>query len=144
MQVGDGVTVAYGVTASDVATGLMQSLKDIAGFDAGSSGSFSATPNLTQAQTSYLTGAIATTTTVATDLNATVAANGYVANRLTDATTQQTSMNTLYKGFASNIQDTNMADAATQLSLQQTQLQAALQVTATLNKLSLLNFLPNN
>ena len=144
VQVADGITVDYGVTASDVATGLMQSLKDIATFDAGSSGNFSATTNLTQAQTSYLTGAIATTTTVYSELNSAVAANGYVANRLTDAATQQSSMNTLYKGFASNIQDTNMADAATQLSLNQTQLQAALQVTASLNKLSLLNFLPSN
>ncbi len=142
MQVADGVTVSYGVTASDVGTSLMQALKDIAGFDAGGSGNFAATPNLTQAQTSYLTGAIATTTAVATDLNGTVAANGYVANRLSDAQTQQSSMDTLYKGFASNIQSTNMADAATQLSLNQTQLQAALQVTAGLNQLSLLNYLP--
>jgi flagellin-like hook-associated protein FlgL len=35
-----------------------------------------------------------------------------------------------------------MAQAATQLSLNQTQLQAALQVTAGLNQLSLLNYLP--
>ena len=142
VQVADGVSVSYGVTASDVGTGLLQQIKDIAAFDAGGSGNFSATPNLTQAQTSYLTGAIATATTVDSDLNGVVSANGYVANRLTDAQTQLTSMNTLYKGFASDIQDTNMADAATQLSLNQTQLQAALQVTATLNKLSLLNYLP--
>ncbi|MDB5734294.1 MAG: hypothetical protein JWP16_1905 [Alphaproteobacteria bacterium] len=142
VQVADGVTVSYGVTASDVGTGLMQQLKDIAAFDAGGTGNFSATANLTPAQSNYLTGAMATATTVDTDLNSAVSANGFVANRLTDAQTQQTSMNTLYKGFASNIQDTNMADAATQLSLNQTQLQAALQVTATLHQLSLLNYLP--
>jgi flagellar hook-associated protein 3 FlgL len=142
VQVADGISVSYGVTASDVGTGLMQQLKDIAAFDAGGTGNFSATTNLTQAQTNYLTGAIATATTVDSDLNGVVSANGFVANRLTDAQTQQTSMNTLYKGFASDIQDTNMADAATQLSLNQTQLQAALQVTAGLNKLSLLNYLP--
>ena len=56
-------------------------------------------------------------------------------------TTQQTSMSTLYKGFVSNIQDTDMATAATQLSLNQTALQAALQVTSTLNHLTLLNYL---
>ena len=53
-------------------------------------------------------------------------------------------MNTLYKSFTSNIQDTNMAQAATQLSLNQTQLQAALQVTSTLNQLTLLNYLPSS
>ena len=51
-------------------------------------------------------------------------------------------MSTLYSGFVSNIQDTNLATAATQLSLNQTALQAALQVTSTLNRLSLLNYLP--
>ena len=142
VQVADGVTVNYGVTASDVATGLMQALKDVADFDAGASGNFNAATSLTSAQNTFLTNAIGQVTNVATNLNSTVAANGYVANRLSDAQDQQASTNTLYKGFVSNIQDTNMAKAATQLSLNQTQLQAALQVTAGLNKLSLLNYLP--
>ena len=142
VQVADGVTVNYGVTASDVATGLMQALKDVADFDAGPSGNFSTATSLTSAQNTFLTNAIGQVTTVATDLNSSVAANGYVSNRLTDAQGQQVSTNTLYKGFVSNIQDTNMAKAATQLSLNQTQLQAALQVTAGLHQLSLLNYLP--
>ena len=141
VQVADGVNVSYGLTASDVATGLMQQLASIAQFDSGPSGNFAATTNLTQAQTSFLTGAITSTTSMASDLNAVQASNGYVSNRLTDATSRQTDMNTLYKNFASSIQDTNMADAATQLSLNQTQLQAALQVTAGLHQLSLLNYL---
>ena len=141
VQVADGVNVSYGLTASDIATGLMQQLASIAQFDSGSSGNFAATDNLTQAQTSFLTGAITSTTSMASDLNAVQASNGYVSNRLTDATSRQTDMNTLYKNFASSIQDTNMAAAATQLSLNQTQLQAALQVTAGLHQLSLLNYL---
>ena len=142
VQVADGVTVSYGLTASDVATGLMQALKDIADFDAGAGGNFNTATSLTAAQNTFLTNAIGQVTNVYTDLNATTAANGYVSNRLTDAQGQQSSMNTLYKGFVSDIQDTNMAQAATQLSLNQTQLQAALQVTAGLHQLSLLNYLP--
>jgi flagellar hook-associated protein 3 FlgL len=142
VQVADGVSVSYGLTASDVATGLMQALKDIADFDASGSGNLNAATSLTAAQNTFLTNAISQATNVYTGLNATAASNGYVSNRLTDAQDQQTSMNTLYKGFVSDIQDTNMAQAATQLSLSQTQLQAALQVTAGLNKLTLLNFLP--
>ncbi len=95
VQVADGVSVSYGVTASDAATGLMQALSDLAQFDAGSTGNFSATQNLTSAQNSYLTGSIASTATVDSDLNAVVAQNGYVYNRLTDAQTQQSSMGTL-------------------------------------------------
>jgi flagellar hook-associated protein 3 FlgL len=137
--VADGVTVSYGVTASDVATDLMQALKDIADFDASAGNSF--TTNLTAAQNTFLTGAIAQVADVARDLNGSTAANGYISNRLDDAQAQQTSMTTLYKGFVSNIQDTDMAKAATQLSLNQTQLQAALQVTAGLHQLSLLNYM---
>ena len=143
VQVADGETVTYGVTASDIGSSLMQSLRDIASFDAGGTGNFSGTPNLTAAQTRFLTGQIASTTRPwPTGINAASASNGYVYNRLQDAATQQTAMGTQYSGFISNIQDTNMAQAATQLSLNQTALQAALQVTSTLNQLSLLNYLP--
>jgi len=114
----------------------------VAKFDAGPSGNFNTANTLNAAQSTFLTSAISQVTTVATGLNATAASNGYVSNRLTDSQTQQASMTTLFKRFTSDIQDTNMADAATQLSLDQTQLQAALQVTAELHKLSLLNYLP--
>jgi flagellar hook-associated protein 3 FlgL len=142
VQVADGVSVTIGVTASDVGTGLMQALKDVAAFDAGTNGNFAATPNLTGAQASYLGGAIAGLGQVGSDLTAATAANGFVANRLADATAQQGAMDTLYSGFADKLQNTDMATAATQLSLNQVQLQAALQMTASLGQLSLLNYLP--
>lgn len=142
VQVADGVSVSYGITASDIGTGLMQALKAIADFDAGGAGNFNAASSLNAAQNTFLTNTIAQVTTVSTDLNATTASNGYVSNRLTDAQSQQDSLNTVYKKFTSDIQDTNMAEAATRLSLNQTQLQAALQVTAGLHQLSLLNYLP--
>jgi flagellar hook-associated protein 3 FlgL len=141
VQVADGQTVTYGITASDIGTGLMQELQSLAQFDQSANGNLNSATSLSSAQSTFLTGAISTASTAANNLNGATAANGYVANQLTDAQTQQSSMNTLYKGFASNIQDTNMAQAATQLSLNQTQLQAALQVTAGLHQLSLLNYL---
>ena len=120
----------------------MQAFKDIAGFDAGPTGNFAAGGGLSQAQDTFLTSTIASATQVATGLNNITAANGYVSNRLTDATAQQTAMNTLYSGFVDKIQGTDMAKAATQLSMNQTQLQAALAVTSSLNQISLLNYLP--
>jgi len=142
VQVADGVTVSYGMTASDIGADLMQALKDIANFDAGGTGNFNAATSLSAAQNTFLSNTIAQVTTASTNLNATTASNGYVSNRLTDAQSQQDSLNTVYKKFTSDIQDTNMAEAATRLSLNQTQLQAALQVTAGLHQLSLLNYLP--
>jgi flagellar hook-associated protein 3 FlgL len=114
----------------------------LAQFDQGPTGNLNSATSLSSAQNTFLTSAIPTAGSTADALTTATAANGYVANQLSDAQTQQSSMDTLYKGFISNIRDTNMADAATQLSLNQTQLQAALQVTAGLNKLSLLNYLP--
>jgi len=142
VQVADGQSVTFGITASDVGTGLMQALKDIAGFDAGASGNFNGSTSLSQAQNDFLSSQITSVGTVAVNLNTATAENGYAFNQLQSATTQQASMSTLYTGFINGIQKTNMAEAATQLSLNQTALQAVLQVTSSLNKLSLLNYLP--
>jgi flagellar hook-associated protein 3 FlgL len=142
VEVNDGVNVNFGITASGIATGLMQALKDIGNFDAGPTGNLNAATSLNSAQNSFLTGEISVASTVNNNLNQATAANGFVANQLSDAQSQQSAMDALFKGFASNIQDTDMAKAATQLSLNQTQLQAALQVTAGLHSLSLLNYLP--
>jgi flagellar hook-associated protein 3 FlgL len=141
VQVADGQTVSFGLTASDIGTGLMQSLKDIASFDAGSTGSFATSTNLSQAQNTFLSAQITSLGTMSAGINTVTAQNGNIYNQLQTATTQQSSMSTLYSGFVSNIQDTDMATAATQLSLNQTALQAALQVTSTLNNLTLLNYL---
>ncbi len=143
VQVADGHSISFGVTASDVGTGLMQALKDIATFDAGGSGNFDNASSLSGAQNSFLTSQIAATGTVQSGLTAITAQNGNVYNQLQSATAQQGSADTLYSSFIDKLQNTNMADAATQLSLNQTALQAALQVTATLNQLSLLNYMPN-
>jgi flagellar hook-associated protein 3 FlgL len=142
VQVADGQTVTFGITASDVGTGLMQALKDIAGFDAGPSGNLDGSASLSQAQNDFLTSQITSVGTVAVNLNTATAQNGYAYNQLQSASTQQDSMATLYTGFINNIQKTNMAEAATQLSLNQTALQAVLQVTSGLNQLTLLNYLP--
>ncbi len=112
VQVADGQTVTYGVTASDVGTGLMQELQSIASFDAGANGNFSGSPNLSQAQNTFLTNQIATTGTVANNLNTVTAQNGYAYTALTGAQSQQGSLKTLYAGFIDNIQNTNMANAA--------------------------------
>lgn len=142
VQVADGQSVTYGIGASTIGQGLMQALQDIANFDAGGSGNFTGSSSLSQAQNSFLTGQISSLSAVATTLNNATAANGGIYNQLQDAASHQKDMSTLYSGFISNVRDTNLADAATQLQLNQTALQAALQVTATLNQLTLLNYLP--
>ncbi len=139
--VGDGQSVQIGVLASDIGTSLLQTLKDLAGFDAGPSGTFAGSANLTQAQNTFLTGELPTAIGAASNINAAAAANGYIYNQLKDASDHQSSLSTLYKGFVSNIEDVDLPTAITKLNQNQVALQAALQVTAQLNQVSLLNFL---
>lgn len=140
VMVADGQSVQIGVLASDVGTQLMQTLKDIASFDAGPTGGFSA--ELSGAQSTFLSGEVSTAQAATQSLNLATASNGNTYARLTDAADQQDAMSTLYKGFVSNIEDVDMGTAITNLNQSQVALQAALQVTAQLGQISLLNYLP--
>lgn len=139
VMVGDGQSVKVGMLASDIGTGLMKTLKDLADFNAGSTGNFA--DGLTDAQSSFLSGEITTATTAASQVNNASAANGNIYSQLKDASANQKTMSTLFKGFMSNIEEVDMPTAITELNQNQVALQAALQVTAQLNQVSLLNYL---
>lgn len=66
---------------------------------------------------------------------------GGYANRVDRETLAVEDRNVLDATLLSQLQDTDFAQAATQLSLLQTQLQAAMQTTASVTQLSLLNYL---
>ena len=137
VQVGTNETVQVGVLASDVGTQLMQSLQDIANSNAGSNFG----TQLTSTQSTFLSGEIVNAQTAAQTINDASGSNGEVYQQLQSAVTSQQSMSTLYQGFASDIQNVDMATASTNLSENQTALQAALEVTAQMGQLSLLNYL---
>jgi flagellar hook-associated protein 3 FlgL len=140
VRTSDGEQVGYGVLASDIGTQLLQTIQDVANFNAGPSGSFSGT--LTQAQSDFLSNSITSATSAQTTVNNAAASNGYVYNRLTDASDQQNSLSTLYTGFVSDLEDVDMGEAVTRLNQNQVALQAALQVASQLSQVSLLNYLP--
>lgn len=140
--VADGQTVQLGILASDIGTGLMQTLKDIATFDAGPNGNFAASNTLSTAQGNFLTAEIPASINAANAVNSVAASNGFVYNQLQDLVTHQQALETLYKGFLSNVQDVDMPTAITQLNQDQTALQAAEKVASQLGQISLLNYLP--
>jgi flagellar hook-associated protein 3 FlgL len=142
VMVADGQSVQIGVLASDIGTQLMQTLKDVASFAAGPNGNFGT--QLTTAQSDFLSGEISVAQTAAHGLNDATGANGFTNNQLTDASDHQQALSALYTGFVSNIENVDMPTAISQLNQDQTALQAALQVTAQLGKISLLNYLPVN
>ncbi len=140
--VGDGQTQQIGVLASNVGTDLMSALNTLYQLDT-PPGSLSA--GLTNTQTDALTStALPAATTAVTKLNAATAANGDAYKNIQNAITNQTAVSNLYTGFVSDIEDVDMAQAITKLNSNQTALQAALQVTSQLGKLTLLNYLPTS
>ncbi len=141
VAVGDGQTVQLGVLASDAGAGLMQTLKDIASFDAGPTGNFAGSATLTKPQSDFLTAELPTAISAAQSINTVAAGNGFVFNQLKDAADHQQSLSTLYTGFVSNLENVDLPTAITQLNQNQVALQAALQVTSRLGQISLLNYL---
>ena len=140
VNIGGGQTVQVDMLASDLGTQLFQSLADIANYNAGPNGPFGDTINTTQSD--FLTMQIQAAQTANQNLNNQAAANGFVYNHLNDVIDQQKATSTLYKGFVSNLEDVDMGTAITQLNQNQVALQAAVQVTAQLSQVSLLNYLP--
>jgi flagellar hook-associated protein 3 FlgL len=138
VAVGDGQTEQIGVLASDVGTNLMTALKALYQQDQSSSLSDA----LTTTQTDDLTSnVLPTANTTYTALNSILAQNGNAYSALESEVASQQSLSTLYSGFVSDIEDVDMATALTNLSNNQTALQAVLTVTSQLNNVSLLDYL---
>jgi flagellar hook-associated protein 3 FlgL len=141
VNIGGGQTVQVGMLASDLGTQLFQSLADLANFNSGANGPFGDTVNTVQSN--FLTTQVQAAHAANQNLNNQAAANGFVYNHLNDVIDQQKSTATLYKGFVSTLEDVDMGTAITQLNQNQVALQAAVQVTAQLSQVSLLNYLPS-
>jgi flagellar hook-associated protein 3 FlgL len=137
VRVGDSQTVQVGVLASDIGTQLFALFQQVAQFDAGNT--FDTKTNA--AQQSFLESTIQTASDIGEDINQQSASNGINYQMVQNTMTRLTATSNVYKGFVSNIQDVDMPTALSQLGQNQIALQASFQVTSTLNKMSLLDFL---
>jgi len=139
VRVGDNETVQVGLLASDIGTQLFSLFQQVQQFDSGFNGPFNA--KTSASQQSFLEGTIQTAANAATGVNAEAAGNGIRYKQVQDSITQLQSTSTVYKGFVSNLEDVDMAQALSKLQQNQVALQAAFQMTSTLNQISLLNYL---
>ena len=140
VKIGESHNVEVGLLASDLATDLFTLLRQVAQFDAGVNGPFSGSN--TAAQQSFIESTIPTAVDVQRGVNTQAAANGMHFQMVDQATEQLKATSVVYKGFVSNIEDVDIAQALAELNQNQVALQAAFQVTSTLNRLSLLDYLP--
>jgi hypothetical protein len=104
----------WGLLASNIGSGILQTLSDIANFNNSASGNFGST--LTGAQSTFLSNEIPVAQSASETVNNISAQNGDTYQQLQSALSQQQAMNTLYTGFVSNIQNVNMATGGDQQS----------------------------
>ena len=139
-RLGDNQTMQTGIDASELATNLFQMFKNIAAFDAGANGPFAT--KLTQAQTTFLNGEHPGVPAIADAINAVAATNGARHTQASAALDQHNDMKTYFAKFISDIEDADLPTAIARLNQDQVAAQAAAKMIASLNQLSLLNFLP--
>ncbi|MGN6609625.1 MAG: flagellar hook-associated protein FlgL [Jatrophihabitans sp.] len=124
IQVNQTGPTAFGAPGSDV----FSLLSDIAGA-------------LRSGDTSTLSGQLGQVDGALRQLSAAQAAEGAAAARITQAQTTQAANTLTLKTQLSGIQDIDLADMAIQVTTANTNYQAALQTTASIRQLSLLDFL---
>jgi flagellar hook-associated protein 3 FlgL len=139
LQVDDGVSMQYGILASDVAEPLMSVFKAFADFNAGPNGPLDCKLNATQL--SFIQTQLANLDNARQSILNSQVANGVRQKSLDNILTQHESTSVVVTGMISDIEDVDIAKAVTNLNNDQTALQASYKAMATLSQLSLLNYL---
>lgn len=134
-RVADNTNLTYGVTASDLGRGLLTAFQTLA-----SVGPIESTP--TAAQTAALQAAASQIKTALIDIRGINASNGHNQAQVTALATRAQERSTTLQALISDNEDADLSQVATQISQQQTLLQASYSVFSRISQLNLLSFLP--
>jgi flagellar hook-associated protein 3 FlgL len=138
-KVDEGNTIATGVLADAVGTGMMTAFKAFQTEETTGSGPFNG--ELTDAQRTFLEGQLAVWDKAHADVTNIAGRNGLLQRRVDSVKDDLTSRQTLLKEMVGGITDVDMAEAATNLQAAGIAVQAAAQVFMSLQQSSLLNLL---
>ncbi len=138
-RIDEGNSVEIGFLADEVGKDLLTVIKSIKDYNDSASGPFGAT--LTSAQKTFLQGTLASISSAADGLNTVVAKNGLLQQRVETAQQRAEDQQVLLKQVVGDIEDVDLAEAATRLSQAQTAVEASARTFSILSNLSLLNFL---
>jgi len=138
-KIDEGNTVATGVLADAVGTGMMTAFKSFQTEQQTGSGPFNGP--LTAAQRTFLEGQLAAWDQAHQGIINIAGRNGLVQRRVETVKDDITSRQTLLKEMVGGITDVDMAEAATNLEAAGISVQAAAQVFMSLQQSSLLNLL---
>lgn len=135
----DQTRITTGFTASSVGTGLFNALKSVEAYSQGVNGPLNG--KLTPAQTTFLTGVLASFDSAYQGVNDQVAQNGLIQNQVDSSQAALKARQTALTTALGDLTNVDQAKAATNLTLAQTALQASAQVFSSLKSVSLLNTL---
>ena len=133
------VTVEVAPLAEDFAADVMAIFERIADFDAGPDGPFDGA--VTPAQQAFLQTEIANAIAAFDEINDTMAKNGAMQERLEKSIEAQTERTDYLTLFLADLEDADMAEAATRFQQAQTAVDVSARTFATLSQVSLLPFL---
>jgi flagellar hook-associated protein 3 FlgL len=142
-QLSQNSTVQTGQLASNLGTNLYTAFQAVAAYNADPTTGPFGNP-LTQAQTTWLQGTIASFQTANTQLTTAQAQNGLVQKEVTAAQTDLTNQQTTMTNLLGNITDVDVAQATINLQQAQVAVQASAQAFNTLQNSSLLNYLQSS
>ncbi len=139
VRVDESVTMEFGLLADEIATPLLDVIRDLAVFNSGAGGPIDG--KLTAAQRTFLEGILAQLDTASDQLDQFITINGVRMNRLDAVEDRVTSNITFLTGFISDIEDVDIVEAILNLNADQAALQASFSALATLFDVSLLDFI---
>jgi flagellar hook-associated protein 3 FlgL len=138
-RISDSVEIEFGITASDIATTLFESIKRIADFHAGGGGPMDGA--LTAAQNTFLVGELQLLDQAIDDARQFQVINGLAQQRIEGISAQHVDTTVFLDIFVSDVEDANIAEAISRLNLDQVSLEASFRTFSTISSLNILRFL---
>jgi flagellar hook-associated protein 3 FlgL len=135
----DQITQETGLLADEVGTDLMAAFKRLAEFDAGANGPFDGPVDDTQR--AYLQGEIANVLTAFDRISDKIGENGALQSRAESMVTSQQQKADYLNSLIGDLEDADMATAATRFQQAQTAVDVAARTFSVLSQVSLLPFL---
>lgn len=138
-RIDDGQPVETGFLATDVGKDLMNVFRNIKAYNDGPNGPFGT--SLTPAQQDFLQSQIAALEPVQDNARQEEAKNGLLQNQVDDAQTRENDRQTSLKSILGDMEDVDMAKAATRLQQAQTAVEVSAKAFTVLSSTSLLTYL---
>lgn len=139
VQLGQNISQDVGMLADEVAGGLLASFKAIADFNASANGPF--TDPMTQVQENFVVSEIQNILTALDTIHARSGENGTYQANVDTLNRSNSERKTFLEKMIGDLEDVDMAEAATRFQQAQTALDVSAKTFSTLSQVSLLPFL---